>query len=189
MQGVLTELQRDLGITFVYVTHSKSEAFAMADRIVIMSQGKIEQYGTPLEIYHHPATRFVADFIGTNNLLDGTVSAVSNDQIICNTSIGQITVPASAGPGALNQGQEISLVVGMDVVEIYNTKPDDRISWSYTYKSEEFAGTVATMYFEDSTGHEFFVQKQLREIEQLNLSVGNTVFLSWPNESVRIVTS
>jgi len=189
MQGVLTELQRDLGITFVYVTHSKSEAFAMADRIVIMSKGKIEQFGTPLEIYHRPATRFVADFIGTNNVLDGTVNAVNDERVICDTPIGQMTLPVSAGPDTLSQGQEISLVVGMDIVEIHDSKPEDRNSWSYTYKSEQFAGTVATLYFEDSMGHEFFVQKQLREIEQLNLSVGDSVFLSWPNESVRIVTS
>ena len=71
MQGVLTRLQRDLGITFVYVTHSQSEAFAMADRVVIMSAGEIVQTGTPREIYRAPATRFVAEFVGRNNILEG----------------------------------------------------------------------------------------------------------------------
>ena len=74
MQGVLARLQRELGITFVYVTHSQSEAFAMADRVVIMSRGVIEQVGAPQTVYRHPANRFVAEFVGTNNLLSGVVT-------------------------------------------------------------------------------------------------------------------
>ncbi len=73
MQGVLTKLQKELGITFVYVTHSQSEAFAMADRVVIMGQGEIAQIGTPQEIFRAPRNRFVAEFVGRNNILNGTV--------------------------------------------------------------------------------------------------------------------
>ena len=75
MQGVLTKLQRELGITFVYVTHSQSEAFAMADRVVIMSKGEIAQIGSSRDIYRTPANRFVAEFVGRNNILSGTVNA------------------------------------------------------------------------------------------------------------------
>jgi len=71
MQGVLAGLQRELGITFVYVTHSQSEAFAMSDRVVIMSQGKVEQIDSPKGIYRSPATQFVAEFVGSNNILSG----------------------------------------------------------------------------------------------------------------------
>ena len=75
MQGVLTRLQRELGITFVYVTHSQSEAFAMADRIVIMSEGRIVQVGRPREIYRRPENRFVAEFVGRNNILTEAAEA------------------------------------------------------------------------------------------------------------------
>jgi spermidine/putrescine transport system ATP-binding protein len=71
MQGVLTKLQKELGITFVYVTHSQSEAFAMADRVVIMGHGEIAQIGQPKEIFRAPKTRFVAEFVGRNNILPG----------------------------------------------------------------------------------------------------------------------
>ncbi|MBS0124914.1 ABC transporter ATP-binding protein [Thetidibacter halocola] len=71
MQGVLTRLQKELGITFVYVTHSQSEAFAMADRVVIMGHGEIAQIGRPQEIFRAPKTRFVAEFVGRNNILPG----------------------------------------------------------------------------------------------------------------------
>ena len=73
MQAVLVQLQRELGITFVYVTHSQSEAFAMADRVVIMGNGEISQVGTPKDIYRSPQNKFVAEFVGRNNILSGTV--------------------------------------------------------------------------------------------------------------------
>ncbi len=71
MQGVLTKLQKELGITFVYVTHSLSEAFAMADRVVIMGQGEVAQIGAPRDIFRAPRNRFVAEFVGRNNIFTG----------------------------------------------------------------------------------------------------------------------
>ncbi len=68
------QLQRRLGVTTVMVTHDQEEALTMADRIVVMNHGVIDQVGTPLEIYREPATRFVADFIGTMNFLPGRVA-------------------------------------------------------------------------------------------------------------------
>jgi len=78
MQSVLTQLQRELGITFVYVTHSQSEAFAMADRVVVMSNGEIAQTGVPRDIYREPANRFVAEFVGRNNIISGKLGAIDN---------------------------------------------------------------------------------------------------------------
>ncbi len=71
MQVELKRIQREVGITFVYVTHDQGEALTMSDRIAVMYNGAIEHLGTPREIYEHPATRFVAGFIGTSNLLTG----------------------------------------------------------------------------------------------------------------------
>lgn len=84
MQGVLSKLQKELGITFVYVTHSQSEAFAMADRVVIMGHGEIAQIGQPKEIFRNPANRFVAEFVGRNNIFtaaDGTETVVAADRM------------------------------------------------------------------------------------------------------------
>lgn len=71
MQGELKGLQQRFGITFLYVTHNQSEALAMADRIAVMSGGRIEQLGSAYELVHRPATRFVAQFVGRNNVIDG----------------------------------------------------------------------------------------------------------------------
>jgi putative spermidine/putrescine transport system ATP-binding protein len=71
MQIELKALQREIGITFMFVTHDQDEALTMSDRIAVFSNGRIEQVGTPTEIYEQPATEFVADFIGTSNLVEG----------------------------------------------------------------------------------------------------------------------
>jgi len=73
MQVELKALQRDVGITFIYVTHDQEEAITMADRIAVMNEGQMLQIGTPKEIYEYPATRFIADFIGETNFIDGTL--------------------------------------------------------------------------------------------------------------------
>lgn len=75
MQIELKTMQTEIGITFIYVTHDQEEALTMADRIAVMDKGKVLQIGTPSEIYETPATRFVADFIGETNFLDGVITA------------------------------------------------------------------------------------------------------------------
>ena len=78
MRTELKELQRRTGITFVYVTHDQAEALALSDQIAVMSGGRLQQYGTPFEVYAHPANRMVADFMGLVNLLPGNVREVAN---------------------------------------------------------------------------------------------------------------
>jgi spermidine/putrescine transport system ATP-binding protein len=79
LQDELKRLQRELGTTFIYVTHDQGEALAMSDRIGVMAGGRLEQVGTPMEIYERPATRFVANFIGDANLIDGVTEALDDD--------------------------------------------------------------------------------------------------------------
>lgn len=82
MQLELKALQQQLGITFVYVTHDQEEALTMSDRIAVMSFGRVMQLGPSVEIYERPANRFVADFIGESNFLEGSVKAIRGDQAI-----------------------------------------------------------------------------------------------------------
>ena len=91
MQLELKALQQQLGITFVYVTHDQEEALTMSDRIAVMSQGKVLQMGPAVEIYERPTSRFVADFIGESNFLDGTVKSVKGDQAVVTIPVGART--------------------------------------------------------------------------------------------------
>src|SRR3989304_2964361 len=77
MQLELKALQQQLGITFIYVTHDQEEALTMSDRIAVMSKGQVQQMGTPVEIYERPANKFVADFIGESNFLEGRIKSLS----------------------------------------------------------------------------------------------------------------
>ena len=104
MRVELSALQRDLDATMVYVTHDQVEAMTMAHRIVVLNKGRIEQFGTPMELYHHPATRFVATFIGqpNMNLLPATVTDTGADGLTVELQGGtRMTLPveASARPG------------------------------------------------------------------------------------------
>jgi spermidine/putrescine transport system ATP-binding protein len=101
MQIELTRIQDEVGITFIYVTHDQGEALSMSDRIAVMSDGVIEQLDTPAEIYDHPLTSFVADFIGEMNVLEGKVTGVSEGEYDLETSTG-VVVRAS---GLATRGQ------------------------------------------------------------------------------------
>ena len=78
MRTELKELQRRTGITFVYVTHDQAEALALSDQIAVMNAGRVQQYGTPFEVYAHPTNRMVADFMGLVNLVPGQVRTAAN---------------------------------------------------------------------------------------------------------------
>ncbi len=86
MQLELKVLQQQVGITFVYVTHDQEEALTMSDRMAVMHDGRILQEGAPQEIYEHPRTRFVADFIGLSNFFVGEVVAQENDRVLVRTA-------------------------------------------------------------------------------------------------------
>jgi putative spermidine/putrescine transport system ATP-binding protein len=91
MQVFLKALQRDLGITFVYVTHDQEEALTMSDRVAVFNEGRLEQIGTPEEVYEHPASEFVAGFVGVSNVLErgGRRFTVRPEKIVMNGSAGE----------------------------------------------------------------------------------------------------
>jgi spermidine/putrescine transport system ATP-binding protein len=185
MQAVLTDLQRELGITFVYVTHSQSEAFAMADRVIIMGKGEIAQIGTPKDIYRAPANQFVAEFVGRNNILSGKVASVGENTAHIKTSSGGFTVPANAVQ--LIEGNNASFVISADLVHIALREPDEGNKAHCKLISEEFVGSMVTLFLEDAHGQEFKVQMQERELSKFNLTSGDEVWLSWNTQSAHVL--
>jgi len=177
MQGVLSRLQKELGITFVYVTHSQSEAFAMSDRVVIMSQGRIEQLGSPKEIYRSPASRFVADFVGANNILSGTVSQAGEDLEI-KTTLGAFRCHASTGD-AFAVGDALDMVISADLVQISLENPNTQNSLRCRFISEEFVGSIVTLFAELEDGSDFKVQTRQRDLANLSLGEESSFFVSW----------
>ncbi|MGI9406843.1 MAG: ABC transporter ATP-binding protein [Hyphomicrobiaceae bacterium] len=185
MQGELTRLQRELGITFVYVTHSQSEAFAMADRVVIMGQGKIAQIGAPRDIYRSPANRFVAEFVGRNNILSGTVRAVEAGVVTIETPIGTFT--ATSNGHAATAGDNVTFVVSADLVSLSESEPDAVNKVPCQLISEEFVGSFVTLFLEAADGTEFKVEVQQRELERLNIEHGAKMWVSWSSERAHVL--
>ena len=184
MQGVLSRLQKELGITFVYVTHSQSEAFAMADRVVIMSQDRIEQVGTPREVFRQPATRFVAEFVGSNNILSGRVIGVSSPDLVVETSIGSVLAQQSSGE-KYAPGDEVELVVSSDRLNIGGQDSDN--TFQCRIVSEEFVGAIVSLLVEAENGHELKIQKQQKDLDALDLRAGQVMDVSWPRVAVYII--
>ena len=109
MQLELKRIQREVGITFVYVTHDQEEALTMSDRLVVMNAGRIEQFGSPRELYEHPATRFVANFIGTSNILTGRLERRGDTWALGGLGPDERVLVADAGDA--QSGQEVELAV------------------------------------------------------------------------------
>ncbi|MEM7191095.1 MAG: ABC transporter ATP-binding protein [Pseudomonadota bacterium] len=175
MQGVLTRLQRELGITFIYVTHSQSEAFAMADRVVIMNQGGVAQVGGPRDIYRAPADRFVAEFVGRNNILSGTTVAGGLE-----TAVGHIRLAEDVVPGSNR-----SVVIAADQVSVSREATEGSVP--ATLISEEFIGSVVTLFLESAYGTEFKVQLQERALAELDLHAGGPLHLSWADDVAHLL--
>ena len=95
MQQELKRLQKKLGITFIYITHDQEEALNMSDRIAVMKDGVFQQVGTPSEVYDSPKTAYVAQFVGTANIVRGVVDRVDGERV----SSGMRTGPGSSSPG------------------------------------------------------------------------------------------
>ena len=106
----LRALQQRLGMTFVYVTHDQDEALSLSDWIAVMNAGNVEQAGTPWEIYYHPRTSFLADFVGAVNLVPGTVREARGDDVVVAFGERAVTVRRPAGL-ALESGRTVKLCV------------------------------------------------------------------------------
>jgi putrescine transport system ATP-binding protein len=120
-QFELVNIIEKVGVTCVMVTHDQEEAMTMANRIAVMSKGRVLQVGSPEEVYEHPANRFVADFIGNVNLIEGKLSVDEPDHCAVTTGIGVVSVGHGIS-GALNM--PVAVAIRPEKLEISKTRPD-----------------------------------------------------------------
>ena len=142
MRFELKRLQRELGITTVYVTHDQSEALALSHSIAVMNRGRIEQIGAPREIYERPGNQFVADFVGSTNFLDATVSAADGAPGFyrVNSELGDLKVLAL---DALKPADKVVLSVRPEDIHLSETRPDGENVRQGTVDQKVFLGEVA----------------------------------------------
>src|SRR5579884_2879356 len=119
MRVELRRLQRAVGITFLFVTHDQEEALTLSDGIAVMNSGKLEQVGTPEEIYRSPRSRFVASFVGSSNLIEGKVTRVEHGHVDLTTPTGRcFSVPCPPSPPCV--GSLAGLLVRSEAIQIAN---------------------------------------------------------------------
>ena len=182
MQVELKRIQREVGITFVYVTHDQNEALTMSDRIAVMNDGAIEHLGTPRDIYEHPRTRFVAGFIGTSNLLSGTATQVDGGHAFIEVSPDErIVVPV--GGGGLAPGSPLELTVRPEKIEISASRPAGRGCVLRGKVTEVvYLGTSTNFSVTTTTGAEIVVFQQNSAAAVDVAARGDSVWLSWQPE-------
>jgi spermidine/putrescine transport system ATP-binding protein len=160
MQLELKSLQQEVGITFIYVTHDQEEALTMSDRIAVMSYGKVLQYGTPMEIYERPNCRFVADFIGETNFLEGRVKWVENGSVVVFVPAldidlqGVMIVPVAVG-------DEVTLSIRPEKIEVLDQPVLKHNCIRGTITASTYIG-ADTRLFIDAQGIKFRVWEQNR---------------------------
>ena len=187
-QSELISLQKDVGITFVYVTHDQGEALALSHRIAVMNEGRVSQIGTPDEVYEFPANRFVADFIGTCNLLDARVMVLDGERVTLNVA-GLGTVRAwSSRP--CQQGDRGVLALRPEKIQL-DRAPSSRAEASH------FAGTIrGQMYLGDVTvykveiGNAVLVEALLPNSTARGARLfapGDQIYLSWGYDAGRFI--
>ncbi len=141
MQQELKALQRDVGITFIYVTHDQEEAMNLSDVIVVMGQGRIAQIGTPEEIYRTPANAYVADFIGETNLLPGRVVGQDGTGLRASTAIGELNARPSSRM-TRSVGDEVAIAIRPESIILGAEAAGVASRWTGVLREKSFLGSV-----------------------------------------------
>jgi spermidine/putrescine transport system ATP-binding protein len=190
MQFELKELQRQVGVTFIFVTHDQEEAITMSDRIAVMSDGLVQQVGDPIEIYERPNNRFVADFIGETNFIEGNVASIEADQILI-TLGGGIKIPARSNE-AVSLEQAVTVAVRPEKIALHSTAPANISSIPAIVDEAIYIGTD-TRYTVRIADRHLVVARLQNMGSALNgerlFQRGEQVYVSWTLDSAMVLTS
>jgi spermidine/putrescine transport system ATP-binding protein len=181
MQIELKRIQTEVGITFVHVTHDQEEAMTMADTIAVMHDGRVEQLGTPVELYEHPTSRYVANFLGQSNCLDGSVRDVRGEETVVDVRGCVLTLPGRHGTvGApLSLGVRPEKTIALPAGEHH--EPSLRNGIPGTVTDVSFTGLSTQYLVRTAWGQEVSVFAQNAGGER-RVAVGESVVVAWRPE-------
>ncbi|MCW2782661.1 MAG: spermidine/putrescine transporter ATPase subunit [Marmoricola sp.] len=179
MQLELKRNQREVGITFVYVTHDQGEALTMSDRIAVMNAGHVEQLGSPREVYESPATRFVADFIGTSNLVELTATSTTAGESVADRGAQQRIVVPLRGQQARDR---LVVAVRPEKVGLATAPPGADCQLSGRVEEVVYQGTFTAYTVQTAPGEHIVCHWQNATDSSDVAAVGDTVWVSWAKE-------
>ncbi|MCP4631114.1 MAG: ABC transporter ATP-binding protein [bacterium] len=188
MRVELRKIQKEVGITFIYVTHDLEEALSMSDHIAVMRNGEFLQIGTPVEIHDHPKTRFVADFIGASNIFTGKITEVNSDGIHMVTE-GGLSVVAFDNEQKL--GENINISISPEAIELRPRSADWKIDNKFP------AGIMENVYLGDISE----ILLSLNDVDTIKakvtrrsllsigeLKVNDEILVGWRKDDLNILT-
>jgi spermidine/putrescine transport system ATP-binding protein len=177
MQDELTDLQKRLGMTFVHVTHDQDEAMSIADVIVVMNQGRIEDAGKPERIYLKPQSKLTAAFMGENNLLEATVKTKQGENICLETSLGLLTVLGNA-----TIGDKVYVSIRPEQILVNDSRADVIDLGEMRLSDKQFLGTHYRCAFVHSSGQIMKARlpqgTNVPEVSSLSVATNDVVVLS-----------
>jgi iron(III) transport system ATP-binding protein len=176
----LKRLQRELGITSIYVTHDQIEALALSSHVAVMCEGNIVQLGRPRDIYENPQSKFVAEFIGTSNFIPGTVAGQDGETYAVETTEGRLSLQSAA---AMVTGTEVVVTIRPECVQLTTERPHDLLNvWEGTVTTRAFLG--------DSVDHIVAVGKheiRARCAPSTSVAPGTSVYLRLEDDKLSLV--
>jgi spermidine/putrescine transport system ATP-binding protein len=179
MQIELKRIQREVGITFVYVTHDQSEALTMSDRLIVMHDGKIEQLGTPKELYEQPRTRFVAGFIGTSNIIRGTVESVLDGEAVLRAGSDETVLIPVREPVAA--GETLDATIRPEKMQLSVERPNGCCALRATVTEIVYLGT-STNYTVITALGELVVYQLNAGDDLIAPQRGEQLWATWPTQ-------
>jgi spermidine/putrescine transport system ATP-binding protein len=183
MQIELKRLQRETGVTFIFVTHDQEEALTMSDRIGVMSDGLLQQVGTPKEIYNHPANRFVADFIGETNFLAAGVGETAGEYTAVELDCGyRHRVPSSR---QLQTGESVVAAIRPESVVLTDDGAEDSIPATVT--DAIYFGTDTHCHVELDNREALVIRLQNARADRVDLNPGARVGVRFDPDAVQVL--
>jgi len=184
MRVELLALQRKLGVTTIFVTHDQEEALSISDRVAVLDAGVIQQVGTPVELFDHPANRFIANFVGTINLYEGTLRTAADAMVFESVALGAFSLPGvpAAAPG------EVEIAFRPHVVALSETgAPVERglIRLEGCVAAREFLGEF--IRYTVKSGAADIIADQAHYTGARSFAPGETVQLAIQPQQVRVL--
>ena len=191
MRAELRRMQRELGITFIHVTHTQLEAIALADMVVVMEKGKIKQAGPAREVYATPKDRYVAEFLGGQNVLSGRVGTINGTRAtMASPQIGGVVIPMHAD-ARLEAGQPINIAVRRDDIELLRPGADatteHTTSVPATIVGVEYQGNFVKVMLDAAGEDEFVAYVPERRFFDNPFDVGDAVLAAWPIDRAHLL--
>ncbi|WP_405631916.1 ABC transporter ATP-binding protein [Streptomyces sp. NBC_01174] len=185
MQLELKRIQTEVGITFIHVTHDQEEAMTMADTVAVMNGGRVEQLGAPADLYENPRTTFVANFLGTSNLIEGEIVSTGTD-VVVSAGGGKLRLPGGRCPAPAESGGKLLVGVRPEKISLAHTDdagaiPDGRNRVTGRITDSSFIGVSTQYVVESPAGTALQVYEQNIERDG-RLVPGADVVLHWNPE-------